>query len=229
MKPKITRMTFVLAAAVGWAVGCREPAQEAPPPKPAPRVPDSAPAMASGRPGGLTSPMPMDPHSGMAMPPGHPGIGAEMVVPPASAPARALRFTAPGAWKQETPSSAMRVAQYRIPRAAGDSEDGLVVVSAFPSMRGMTQMNVQRWLSQVTQPDGKPSKEAATTATMEVAGLPVTVLRVSGTYDGHAGYRMLAASIETPDGPWFVKVTGPVATISAHEAAFDGFIQSARY
>jgi hypothetical protein len=35
--------------------------------------------------------------------------------------------------------------------------------------------------------------------------------------------------VETPNGPYFVKLTGPAKTIGASEAAFEQFLSSVRY
>ena len=73
-----------------------------------------------------------------------------------------------------------------------------------------------------------------------VGDLKVTTVDVSGTYvaevkPGSAerhnkpNYRMRAAVVETPGGPYFVKLTGPAATVGAASAAFDAFLQSMRF
>jgi hypothetical protein len=223
------RLAVSTALAGLWMLtGCRESGRETPPPKPPPRTTNTPQAAATTRPAPATMPFAMEPHSGMMMPPGHPTIGGEhgMTAPPVAG--KPLRFTAPATWKSEAPSSSLRVAQYRVPRATGDTEDGVVVVSTFPEMRGMTQMNVDRWIAQFGQPDSRPSKNVAKVTTMEVAGMKTTILRITGTYENHTGWAMCAADIETPEGPWFVKMTGPEKTIKENETAFDAFVRSAR-
>jgi hypothetical protein len=39
-----------------------------------------------------------------------------------------------------------------------------------------------------------------------------------------SNYRLLAAIIEAPSGPWFVKATGPAATIEASAKDFREFV-----
>ena len=49
----------------------------------------------------------------------------------------------------------MRVAQYKLPKAAGDSEDALLVVYYFgQGQGGSPQANIDRWIEQMKQPDG---------------------------------------------------------------------------
>ena len=40
------------------------------------------------------------------------------------------------------------------------------------------------------------------------------------------GFRMRATVVETPKGPYFIKLTGPAATVDKAGAAFDQFLQS---
>ena len=39
-------------------------------------------------------------------------------------------------------------------------------------------------------------------------------------------YRMLAAIVETPNGPWYFKALGPAATMDAHRAEFLSFLHT---
>ena len=43
------------------------------------------------------------------------------------------------------------------------------------------------------------------------------------------GYRMRATVVETPKGPYFIKLTGPAKTVDAAGAAFDQFLQSLNF
>ncbi|MCI0489488.1 MAG: hypothetical protein L0229_23090 [Blastocatellia bacterium] len=152
--------------------------------------------------------------------------------------ATGLRFQAPFGWVEERPSSNMRVAQYRLPQAEGDSEDGSLVLYYFgEGQGGSVQANLDRWIGQMEQPDGGSSKEKATTETMTVNGLNATLLDVQGTYtaemmpgggDRHnkSNYRMRAAVVETPRGAYFVKLVGPANTISRWDQAYMSFIKS---
>ena len=47
---------------------------------------------------------------------------------------------------------------------------------------GTIAANLDRWISQMEQPDGRPSHEVAISTTFEANGLPVTVLDVPGTF-----------------------------------------------
>ena len=80
-----------------------------------------------------------------------------------------VHYKAPAGWVTEKPTSDMRLAQYKLPKADGDTEDGLLVVYYFgPGQGGTPQANIDRWVGQVKQADGSDSKDKAKTATMKV-------------------------------------------------------------
>src|SRR5262245_51087110 len=93
-----------------------------------------------------------------------------------------LKFTAPPEWTAETPSSAMRKAQYSLARVEGDSEDAKMVVFFFEGQGGSVQANIDRWISQFTKADGSPATEMARVSKKESHGTPLTIVDVSGTY-----------------------------------------------
>jgi hypothetical protein len=132
----------------------------------------------------------------------------------------------------------MRVAQYKLPRAQGDSDDAQLVLYYFGAGQGgSVEANLDRWMNQMIQPDGSSSKAKAKTETMTVKGLKVTLLDVTGTYNAEmspgsgtrhnsTGYRMRAAVVETPKGPYFAKLVGPENTIARWDGEFKSYIGS---
>ena len=150
-----------------------------------------------------------------------------------------LTFKAPDAWKSRPPASGMRVAEFVLPRAAGDAKDAELIVYYFGAQGGGgAQANIDRWVGQMPQPDGKAS--AAATATRTIHGLTVSTVDVSGTYvaemrPGAAehynepGFRLRAAVVDTPAGPYYIKLTGPAKTVAAASAAYDAFLASLSY
>ena len=148
---------------------------------------------------------------------------------------RALKFTAPADWLPETPTSSMRRAQYRLARVAGDPEDGELAVFFFEGQGGSVQMNLDRWIGQFQTPQGTRAKGQV--SRRQVHGLSVTIVDVSGTYlqssgpmmsptGTKPGFRMLAAVAETPDGPWFFKLTGPAKTVMKWAPSFQSFLDT---
>jgi hypothetical protein len=153
-----------------------------------------------------------------------------------------LRYSVPESWQVEKPNSNMRVAQYRLPRADGDNADAELVLYYFgQGQGGSAQANIDRWLNQMQQPDGSPSREKAKIETLTINGMPVTTVDVLGKYNGGmaspgaspsatpvnmSNYRLRAAIIETPKGSYFVKLTGPQNTVSRWEQAYTDYIKS---
>jgi hypothetical protein len=158
----------------------------------------------------------------------------------AAAPAIALKYDVPQGWVSKPPASSMRVAEFTLPRAAKDAEDAELGVFFFGGTGGSVQANIDRWISQMAQPDGKPSKDVAKTSAMKTtSGLTISLIDLAGTYVAEVkpgaterhnkpGFRLRAAVVETKEGPYFVKLTGPAATVARWDQAFTAFLQSLR-
>jgi hypothetical protein len=151
-----------------------------------------------------------------------------------------LTFATPQGWKLGRPGSAMRVAEFVLPRAQGDTEDAQLVVYYFGGQGGSVDANVQRWLGQIEQPDGKPTSAVAKRESRTVNGLAVTLVDATGTYTAEMSpgaaehhnqprFRLRAGVVQTPNGPYFLKLTGPQATVARWNAAFDQFVASLKF
>jgi hypothetical protein len=158
----------------------------------------------------------------------------------ATAAAGSLAFTAPAGWQTRLAASSMRIAEFVIPHAQGDTEDGELIVYYFGTGAGTIDANIDRWIGQIQQPDGTATKDKATRATQAVNGLRLTTVDAEGTYVAEMrpgstdrynkpGFRLRAAVVETPRGPYYIKMTGPAKTIGAADAAFTAFVGSLRY
>jgi len=134
----------------------------------------------------------------------------------------------------------MRVAQFVLPRSMGDTLDAELVVYYFGGSGGSVAANIDRWLGQVQQADGKPSAAVAQRQKRTVNGLSVTLVDVSGTYvaemtpgaterHNNPNFRLRAGVIETPNGPYFIKLTGPAKTVAAWDKAFEQFVASLKF
>jgi hypothetical protein len=115
----------------------------------------------------------------------------------------------------------MRLAELQIPDASGDPAASCSVV--FSSAGGDVAGNLDRWAGQVRDAAGQPSKPAIQTKT--VAGLPVTIAEMTGTYTAmggspHGNWTVRGAIIETPAGLLFIKMTGPAERIAIVGEAF---------
>lgn len=152
----------------------------------------------------------------------------------------ALKFDAPPGWISRPPASSMRIAEFTLPRVAPDTEDAEVVIFFFSGQGGAVQANIDRWIGQMAQPDGRASREVATTTTLKTqAGMKVSLVDVTGTYVAEVkpgsserlnkpGFRLRAAVVETPRGPYFVKLTGPAPTVARWDKTFVDFVAGLR-
>ena len=150
-----------------------------------------------------------------------------------------LKFDVPQGWVTKAQTSSMRVAEFTLPKVAGDAEDAALAIFYFGGQGGSVQANLDRWTGQMTQPDGRPSKDLAKTTKVSSRGLPITLVDLSGTYVAEVspgsterfnkpGFRLRAAVIETKEGPYFVKLTGPEKTVARWDDAFMSFLKSLR-
>lgn len=150
--------------------------------------------------------------------------------------AAGLRFTLPSTWTRVPTGAQTRAAQYRLPHAAADTADTEFVLLVPGDGRGDgARETIDRWCERFTQPDGRPSREAATVTTRTVKNLHATAVDLAGTYVGAgsgptqagvSGYRMLGAVVEGPGGPWYFQMLGPAATVGEAKADFDALVRS---
>ena len=164
--------------------------------------------------------------------------GAALVALPLTAAAQpTLNFDPPAEWIPVEPASSMRIAQFALPRSGVDTEDAEFAVFYFGAGGGSVEANLERWTNQMIQPDGRSSADVATTTQFDVDELVVTVLDVTGIYGAEVqpgsgmryfkrGFRLKAAVVETPGGPYFFKVTGPDRTVMRWDAAFTRLLKS---
>ena len=152
----------------------------------------------------------------------------------------ALKYDAPAGWVTMKASSPMRVAEFSLPKVEGDPEDGALAVFFFAGQGGTVQANLDRWITQMEQPDGRASKDLAKTSALKTkSGLAVTLVDVPGTYvaeikpgsgqrHNKPNFHLRAAVVESKDGPYFVKLTGPAKTLARWDESFMTFLQSLR-
>lgn len=231
-KPSVGLGTTLLLVAIGSSVGFalgRATSPEAPPlvtldPT---RPPEPAPMATQGD----------------SLPPGHPPIGQGQAQPmgaaepaPAATGAptqRALAWTVPPNWQEAPSTSSMRIATYKAPIAKGDSEaPELSVIQA----GGDLDANIERWAGQF----GDEGKTSLKREKKTVADYPVTVVSLQGTFSGGMGmgmggeprelpqWALLGAIVETAEGAYFFKMTGPAKSVAAARSDFDAFVASMR-
>ncbi len=150
-----------------------------------------------------------------------------------------LKSRTPANWKMQKPSSKLRVYQFALPKAEGDKEDGDVAVFFFGTDSGGSAAdNVKRWQGMFRPPEGKKIDEVSKVEKFKVGEVRVTSLDVRGTYlfkdppfapnaktIPKADYRLFGVVFESPNGPYFIRVTGPARTMEQHKKGFDEWLK----
>lgn len=135
----------------------------------------------------------------------------------------------PKEWIKEKPSNKLRQAQFRVPKAGDDKDDGEVAIFYFPG-GGSVDENLARWKDKFSPPTGKKKDEIAKVDTFKVNGVDVTYLNIYGTYKfvqpARPDYRMLAVYFDSDDGPFFVTFIGPEKTVVQHKDNFDKWLKA---
>lgn len=179
------------------------------------------------------------------LPPGHMPIGNQSMPPSreredVASQAGKLMYEPPETWVREPVASSMRVDQFRIPAAEGDPEDGELVVFYFgPTGAGGMEANIARWRGQFSAEDGGALPDDAFGRTVRtINGMDVTVVEATGRFSPGAmrfgaepppakdDMKLLAAIVDTPNGPWYFKAVGPQKTMEGQDALFSKFLNT---
>lgn len=169
------------------------------------------------------------------LPPNHPPIGRSSAEPGAigrdqeGEPTEAIVWKVPASWKSVPNPSSMRIATYRIPAASGAADEAeMSVVRA----GGSAEANIDRWVAQFTDPSSEKRAKKV------VHGLKISTVEVSGTFQAGAmtttdavatprtGWMLEGAVVETDEGSYFFKLTGPSASIKRGRRDFDALVDS---
>ena len=117
----------------------------------------------------------------------------------------------------------MRAAQFIVPGPdAKPEEAGELVIFYFGSQQGGTvDANIQRWVGQFVEKGRDVKKDQGDSANGQY-----NLVNITGTYNKPfgppfarqskpaPGYQMLAITVNTSKGNYFLKLTGPVKTVS---------------
>jgi hypothetical protein len=163
----------------------------------------------------------MNPHDGMQMPAGGSDAKLENT---GKLDIETVHFTVPKSWIRKAPNP-MLLAEFALPRAEGDKQDGRLTVS---QAGGTLKDNINRWKGQFADEPEKENRE-----TIDAGGVKVTLVDFSGAFDDTRGmsgpdYRLLGAIFQLPNkkGLCFIKCYGPQKTITARAEEIKGFIRS---
>lgn len=134
-----------------------------------------------------------------------------------------LALAVPEDWVQQPPANKLRLAQFEIPKAEGDSDASELVVSHFGGGGGGAQANVERWVQQFL-----PKERAAKVTTGTSPQGEYIFVDITGTYKKPIGPPIAGKFEELPNarmlgviinikgkGNYFLKLAGPSKSVSA--------------
>jgi len=156
--------------------------------------------------------------------PGTPGSSAR--TEPYEASVGGFKFTVPADWQQQQPKSDVLLGEFTVP-----GEEGAARLT-LSSAGGGTEANLERWRGQFSRGPNDPEPRQSD---ITFDGQKGTLIELSGTFtDMFSGgrpsknWQMLGVAV--PLGPinFFIKLTGPQATVSAQKDAFIKFVESAK-
>lgn len=147
-----------------------------------------------------------------------------------------LEIATPKKWKPGEVKSKMRLAQFALPPKEARAADGELVIYYFGKTAvGSADANIDRWVKQFKDATREQAKIEKLKEPLEI-----TLFDLSGTYleqdPPNSGKivrkpdtRMLAAIVETPAGPHYLKLLGPAATVAEWAKEFRAFVEKLRF
>jgi hypothetical protein len=146
-----------------------------------------------------------------------------------------LKSETPADWKTQKPASKFRLYQFTLPGAEKAAE---LAIFYFEGGGGSIDANLDRWKKRMIPPKGKSIDEVSKVEKFKVGAVEVTYLDVSGTYKDvpptkpnadpvyRENYRFFGIYFNHDNGPHFITVAGPAATLEKQKKAFDGWLKN---
>jgi len=153
------------------------------------------------------------------LPPGHPELEGS------SQPR--LTWSLPSNW-QELPAGGMRVASFSAKGKNGKLAD--VSIVPLVGTAGGIVGNVNRWRSQVGQPDATEEELVRMAQTVEIAGQQAQFFEIVGTsQDPESKTNILGAILNRNGTTWFFKMTGSAMVVTDQKPIFLDFLKSLKF
>jgi len=147
-----------------------------------------------------------------------------------------MKSKVPAGWKEEQPTSTMRMGQFKLPKAEGDADDAEIALFRFPSGSGTVDANLKRQLAKFKVPNGKTEPEN-TVGKTKVGKVEATLQDVKGTFlsksapfdpnakiTEKADWRQLYVIFTTDTGEYYLTLVGPGKTVEKHKKDFEEWL-----
>lgn len=147
-----------------------------------------------------------------------------------------LTFKAPEDWKPVKRRNNIIEMEFAVPGETEEETPGRLTMMA---SGGSIEANLARWIGQFKGTGAGTNRERAKIEKEKVAGMPLTILDISGTFmDSMRGpfgpkvekpdHRMIAGILQTGSvGNYFFKFVGPASLVEANSEAFRDLLKSA--
>lgn len=153
-----------------------------------------------------------------------------------------MKSATPADWKEEAPSSKLRLTQFKLPKADGDPEDGELALFRSPG-GGTIQQNLERQEKKFEIPAGKKPQDVIKVEKIKVGPHDAIYQDITGTllkkfppFDPNAkitrvpDFRQLYVIFEKTEGDgtvlYSMYLTGPAKTVEKHKKAFDEWVKA---
>jgi hypothetical protein len=146
-----------------------------------------------------------------------------------------MKSKAPAGWKEEPTTTEMRLAQFKLPKAAGDDEDAQVVIFTFPAgSSGSADANMKRQLAKFAgKPEVKDGKLPVGTLEAPYQDISGTYLQKKRPFDPSdkgvekANYRQIYVVAQfAGKGDFYPTLVGPAKTVEKHKKEFEEFLKN---
>jgi hypothetical protein len=147
-----------------------------------------------------------------------------------------MKSTTPADWKEETPSSNMRMAQFKLPAAEGDKAGAELAVFKMTAS-GSVDQNLERQRAKFLPAEGKDKIEEKKDKT-KVGSIEAIYQDISGTYKKKEspmaekftpvpGQRQLYVLFDSKEGDsYYLVLLGPEKTVDKHKKAFEEWLKN---
>ncbi|CAN5598221.1 hypothetical protein BH10PLA2_BH10PLA2_15540 [soil metagenome] len=150
-----------------------------------------------------------------------------------------LSSKAPAGWVEEKTTSNMRLKQFKVPGKDGKDPAELIVFFFGKGSGGSVEDNLKRWRGMFTTADGKQSDDMGKVEKSKVGDIEVTSLDIEGTYltkfppfapnaktIPKPKQRMISVVFGSQDGPFYIRLVGPAATVESQKKNFEEWIKA---
>ena len=143
-----------------------------------------------------------------------------------------LKSPVPADWAEVPPDDPQCYKQYRLEPIQDDTGYAQVVICPVDK-KATAQDLVKRWKGMFLPPQGETMDQAAKVGRLAINGGQAPYVEIRGDYKGVPGdpasrrenYRLLAVYLNTPKGPYFIRMRGPANTVKFYRPAFEEWVK----